>query len=518
MIYNNGYILVYKMKIEDMNEILCKYTNLKELKKEQFEIIKILLEKQDVLGLLQTGFGKSMIYIMIYLITKQNILIISPLLSLMDDQSQQLTKWNISNLCLNSNNKNKGNDINELINTKETKIIYTTPEFITTSKDILSKLNLALIVIDECHCVSAWGNDFRPEYAQLTFIKQILSNIPFLCLTATATKKISEDIFRSLNLTNVKIIRGDLYRPNLYIEVIKREKKDKFSNQLNNILLKHVNKKILIYCLRIADVDKIELLIKSFNIECYGYYASKSQKEKSDIQQKFISGEVKCVVSTIAFSLGININDIDVLINYDCPPDIESYYQQIGRAGRNGLQSYCYLFWSNQDFIIHDVFYKKNSDEEFKKYKKKCSNDIRNFINIKTCRHQYIVSYFDETFDKLFCNNCDNCLVKYEYTRDFTNEFQILMKVLMNYTTNYGSKHIIDDIYTTFKTYSYDWWYEFIQYLIFKNILEYIYSTDNYKLIKYTQLAYQLYNDNTQLNIKIDQKFNDMDKSEHKLI
>lgn len=403
------------------SKILKKYWNINNLKDKQFEVINQLLLGNDVIGLLPTGYGKSMCYIIPPLVTKKIIFIISPLLSLMEEQKNKLLNINIPCCALNSNNKNKNEDIQEIMN-DNIKIVFMSPEYlmktdaIELARTLIQYNKLGFFAIDESHCISSWGHDFRPEYRNICKLREYFPTIPILAVTATATQTVCNDIIKLLLLNNPIIVRASFDRPNLYIKIneiptipILKNKKIKENNiPIENIIIKYVNKyindKIIIYINSREETEKVsDELNKINNGCCEAYHAGLSKKLRDDIHNRFINGNIKIIISTIAFGMGIDQIVRCVLI-FGFPSSIEEYYQQIGRGGRDGLYCETVLYFDKNKF--YKLFFMiKNKNIQ----KKNNLNNIKKLIDIETCRRKYILEYFNEKCNFNKCNNCDNC-------------------------------------------------------------------------------------------------------------
>ena len=434
---------------DNMNKILNKYFGYEKLKDKQEIIIKSVLNNNDTIGILATGYGKSICYQLPYLIQKKSVIIISPLISLMEDQKMTLESLDIPVYCLNSNNSNKNKDKDNLLN-GESAIIYISPEYLFNSeKFILSLIKndmLSLIAIDESHCISTWG-EFRPEYKELGVLKKWAPNIPILALTATATPKIISDIKNILNLNNPKIVMSSFYRKNLNINILK---KDGINKDLKKIvkLIKNIDKKdkIIIYCKTKKDTDKIVLKLKEYNIKSKSYHAGKAIKSRQKIQKKFMKGKINIIVATIAFGMGIDLPNIRLVINYGVSKDMESFYQEMGRAGRDGKTSDIYMYWSNNDFNINKSFLNNIDDVEFKKRQMERILDMQKLVNSNICRMKYVTKYFGEDMDD--CGHCDNCLsVKKEIKLDITKESYYIIKLIKKLENNYGCTMLSEILY-----------------------------------------------------------------------
>jgi RecQ family ATP-dependent DNA helicase len=346
---------------------LKKYWNIEQLKDKQIEVINNLLLGNDVIGLLPTGYGKSICYLIPPLVTKKIIFIISPLISLMDDQKDKLTKMGIECSSLHSNNNNKNEEIELILNNK-IKIVYMSPEYLIKSDGLhLAKIlaednKLGFIAIDESHCVSIWGQDFRPEYNNIKKIRETIKYIPFLAVTATATDSVCNDIKINLNLNNPIIIKASFDRPNLYIKVIeytsnnKNNKKKNKNEYKTNLALQYINKypddKIIIYSNSRNDTEELSNNINILNNCSQAYHAGLTSKIRENIQNKFINGEIKVIISTIAFGMGID-QIVKCVIIYGCPSSIEEYYQQIGRGGRDGKICETIFCFDNSKYALN---------------------------------------------------------------------------------------------------------------------------------------------------------------------
>jgi RecQ family ATP-dependent DNA helicase len=471
------------------NQILKKYFGYDKLKDLQFEIINNVIEGEDVCALLPTGFGKSICYQLPFLITGKCVIVISPLIALMEDQVNQLNKLNIPVMCLSSTNKNKSEEIDEVFSGVH-KIIYTTPEYICLNSEFIERLVhediLELVAIDESHCVSNWGHNFRQDYQKLGCIRNIIGNISILALTATATNNIVNDICRTLQLDNPKLIKGNFDRPNLYISIEQRYDGNKntlnsFNDSIIPLLHKFKDQKILIYCKKKSDTDEVAEKITNKGIICKSYHAGKSSKERTQIQNDYTSDKINCITATIAFGLGINIPNIRLLIHYNCPGDLESYYQEIGRAGRDGKPSYCYMFYGTQDFFINNMFIQEYK-EPFRTYKEKEAHKMKCFVKTQTCRRKILLVHFGDEYSTN-CNNCDNCKTCILPTRDFTQEFLLLMNLVFSFSAGFGankyiqilrnsSKKIVEQFNSKYtgkgRNYSEEWWKNFIRLLLLK--------------------------------------------------
>ena len=432
-----------------MNEILKEYFGYDKLKDKQEEIIKSLLAGNDTIGVLATGYGKSICYQLPYNKKKKTVIVISPLISLMEDQKLKLEKLDIPVYCFNSNNNNKNFDKYDLLNGRSG-IIYLSPEYIMTCPEFIKELSendlISLVAIDESHCISTWS-DFRPEYKDLKLIKEWVGDIPMLALTASATPKIINDIKNVLELDNPKIVMSSFYRKNLNVNVIKKYNKDFDIKEIVELIKKlGPNDKSIIYCKTKDETDDLVVRLKNFNIKSKGYHAGKTNKYRNKVQYKFTNGNVNVIIATIAFGMGIDVPNIRLIVNYGISKDMESFYQEMGRAGRDGLKSDIYLYWSKRDFNINKSFLNSIKDNNFKKKQMGRILEMEKFVNNNGCRMKYITNYFGEKMDN--CGHCDNCLSeKIEYKNDITKECFYILKTVKKLKSNFGTTMISEIVY-----------------------------------------------------------------------
>ena len=431
-----------------MDIILKENFKYKKLKDKQEEIIKNILDSKDTIGVLATGYGKSICYQLPFLITKKTVIVISPLLSLMEDQLNKLKKLNISVYCLNSNNSNKNIDKAKILD-GHSGIVYMSPEYFLKCETFIKTLSnnnlLSLIAIDESHCISTWS-DFRPEYNKLGIIRHWIKNVPILSLTATATPRIIDDIKDTLNLKNPIIIKSSFHRKNLNINIIRKTDKNLDFNEIVNLVNKLEDDKAIIYCKTKDETDDFVLRFKEVNIKAKSYHGGISNNKRNIIQKKFTEGKVKIIIATIAFGMGVDLPNIRLVINYGISKDMESFYQEIGRAGRDGLKSDVYLYWSPGDFNINKSFLNKMKDNELKRIQMEKILEIERFVNHKGCRMSYITNYFGESIED--CNHCDYCLSNnIEVKLDITRECYYVLKTVKKLKYNYGTSMLCDILF-----------------------------------------------------------------------
>jgi Werner syndrome ATP-dependent helicase len=408
-------------KIKKILKDVYSYDNFRS---NQYEIINRVVNQEDVCAVMPTGHGKSICFQIPALYLDKPSIVVSPLISLMEDQQINLKKVGIDSCCYNStvNGIAKKMLRSEILSNKY-KIIYITPEMITKCSDLISQLQescgISLFAIDEAHCISSFGCDFRESYRELNCLKTLYPDIPILAVTATATESVIKDICKVLCLNEPNIIKSSFDRPNLSLNV--SLKSSNIVNDLLPLLKKYHDKSIIIFCITRKETESVAQLLKSeiSTIKCESYHAGMSTDDRNKIHHKFISGKINCIVATIAFGMGIDKKDVRLVIHYGCPKNIEAYYQEIGRAGRDGNASECCLFYTPRDFKLHRFLIDKMDNDKFKDSRLKLLIDIEKFITSNECRRKNILKYFGDVYDKDNCKNCDNCIRKSE--NKFTN-------------------------------------------------------------------------------------------------
>jgi len=505
------------------DNVLQKYFGYSELKLLQKKIISTILEnKKDVLAILATGYGKSICYQLPFLAMeqKQSIIVVSPLIALMEDQKNSLEERDIPVICFNSNiSVNvKEYEKKRILEYKENKIIYMTPEYLITSQEFIldlwnSKL-LAFVAIDESHCVSSWGSDFRPDYKSLKCLKEWIPEINIMALTATAPVKVRQDIISSLKMNNPVEFVSSFDRPNLYIEF--KLKTSDISYDLKPIIDSTNKETFCIIYVRTRDMtEKIAKKLIEMNINAAAYHAGLDQKTRKNIQDNFSKGSFKWMIATVAFGMGID-QDIGLVIHYGSPGDMESYYQEIGRAGRSGKEAKCILFYEKDDMVINRLLLRDIKDPSYKRFKESQIRSMEKFLKSDTCRRKIILNYFGEKNIQESCNFCDNCTKIKESTELIQESIQyptyLLLKFLVESKIYAGLGKIVSVLmgkretkikqfwtspfFGLGKLYSIDYWKCIINICIYNDLLKDETIPSGFgTILKTTQLLLNWYKD-----------------------
>ena len=395
-----------------MENLLKKYFGYETFRPLQKEIIERVLAGGDSLVLMPTGGGKSLCFQLPALILQGVAIVISPLISLMKDQVDSLVTNGISADFINSSlTPAKIAEVMDKASAGKLKIIYIAPERLNVHgfEDFLHSLCINVIAIDEAHCISQWGHDFRPDYRNLKVLRQNFPGIPIIALTATATEDVREDIVKQLSLEKHKMFISSFNRPNLSYEVM--PKKDSFSSILD-LVGEHKNSSVIIYCFSRNDTETMVEKLNRHGLKVVAYHAGLNAKTRKENQEKFIKDQVNIIVATIAFGMGIDKPDVRLVIHHSLPKSIEGYYQETGRAGRDGLPARCVLFFSYADKFKQDYFINNIKDDEEREKAQENLRRVLDYGNLYGCRRKFLLNYFNEDYQKENCGNCDKCVEK----------------------------------------------------------------------------------------------------------
>ncbi|EGC82756.1 DNA helicase RecQ [Anaerococcus prevotii] len=423
-------------------EKLKKYFGYDSFRQGQRELIENILEGRNVLGVLPTGGGKSICYQLPALMTDGVSLVISPLISLMKDQVDSLRENGINAGFINSSlDSEEYRKILSDVKTGQIKILYISPERLENEffRNFIRDIDICFVAVDEAHCISQWGHDFRPSYKLIPDLYQILGDVQILAFTATATKEVREDIINNLQLSNPFIKVTGFDRKNLYFKVAKPKNKLTY---LNSYLKDHRDESGIIYASTRKKVDDIYKNLKSRGYAIEKYHAGLSEDERKKAQDNFIYDRAKIIVATNAFGMGIDKSNVRFVIHYNMPKDMESYYQEAGRAGRDGEDATCILLYSGQDIIINKHLINLGTNYSFKQFQMGKLQTIINYVNTTRCLREYILAYFGQDADS-HCDNCSNCLSEIKKV-DKTLDSQKILSCIYRLEQRYGMTTVLD--------------------------------------------------------------------------
>lgn len=404
------------MKDIDLHAKLKEIFGFDKFKGDQEQVIRSLLEGNDTFVIMPTGAGKSLCYQLPAMILKGTAIVVSPLIALMKNQVDAV-RYTSGNDCmahfLNSSlNKQQTIEVKEDLLEGNTKLLYVAPETLSKEDTVefLKKLSISFFAIDEAHCISEWGHDFRPEYRKLRdSINAINKQVPILTLTASATPKVQQDIIRNLQMENAKTFISSFNRPNLYYEVRPKPNDEKLLHkEIVKFIKDNANKSGIIYCLTRKRVEDLAELLQLNGIKALPYHAGLPAEVRTENQDRFLQEDVDVIVATIAFGMGIDKPDVRFVIHYDIPKSLEGYYQETGRAGRDGEEGRCIAFYSEHDVEkLYKFFIDKNITEQ--EQANQLVQEMVSYAESSQCRRMNILKYFGEDYEETNCGNCDNC-------------------------------------------------------------------------------------------------------------
>lgn len=433
-----------KMSITKAQEILKNTFGFDSFRMNQQAAIECVLSKKDCVVLMPTGGGKSLCYQIPALMNEGLTLVVSPLIALMKDQVDALKNNGVEAEFLNSSQTSREQtEVFQRIKSGQTKILYVAPERLLQSGDqfidFLRNINVSLFAIDEAHCISSWGHDFRPEYIQLGKLKRYFPEIPVIALTATADKLVRKDIFERLNIKSSQLFLSSFNRPNIYYRV---EPKRNSYSQLLEYLESKRDESGIIYCLSRGGTMTLSSDLADEGFSVLPYHAGLDKATRDKNQELFLKDEVKIIIATIAFGMGIDKSNVRFVVHCDLPKNIESYYQETGRAGRDGLESEALMFFSWADVNKLQGFAEVEGNRQQTEIMLGKLKKMGEFGDLKSCRRRFLLNYFDEPLAES-CGNCDNCNKDYE-TFDGTIIAQKALSAVARTQQRMGLGYLVD--------------------------------------------------------------------------
>lgn len=511
-------------------EELKKHFGFDTFKGNQEAIMTSLLEGKDTFVLMPTGGGKSLCYQLPALLMEGTAIIISPLIALMKNQVDAMRHFSendsIAHFLNSSLNKTAIDLVKTDIVSGKTKLLYVAPESLTKEEniDFLRTVPISFYAVDEAHCISEWGHDFRPEYRRIRPIINEIGPRPVIALTATATPKVQHDIQKNLGMQNAQVFKSSFNRQNLYYEV--RPKTDNIDKDIIKYIKNNEGKSGIIYCLSRKKVEELAEMLQINGIKALAYHAGMDSNTRSDNQDAFLLENVDVIVATIAFGMGIDKPDVRFVIHYDIPKSLEGYYQETGRAGRDGGEGQCITYYANKDLMKLEKFMQGKPIAE-QEIGKQLLLETASYAESSVCRRKSLLHYFGEAYHSNNCGNCDNCLnpkIQVEAKDDLCAVIETVIALKEKFKADQVIDVMLGKETNTIKSYRHDELEVFgcssndnerrlgaiIRQAIIAGFL--VRDIENYGLIKITEKGHQFYKNPMSFKIVEDNEFNDNDE------
>ncbi len=512
-------------------EALYKYFGYEQFKGDQESIIRNVLERRNTFVIMPTGGGKSMCYQLPALMSEGTAIVISPLIALMKNQVDAIRGFNtddgVAHFLNSSLTKAEIQAVRKDIKAGKTKLLYVAPESLTKEENVkfLQEVNISFFAIDEAHCISEWGHDFRPEYRRLRPIIDEIGKVPIIALTATATEKVQGDIQKNLGMMDAALYKASFNRANLYYEI---RPKQNVLKEMIKFVKQHSGKSGVIYCLSRKKVEEVAETLTVNGIRALPYHAGLDAATRASHQDKFLMEEVDVIVATIAFGMGIDKPDVRFVIHHDIPKSLEGYYQETGRAGRDGREGRCITFYSYKDIEKLEKFMKGKPVAE-QEIGKQLLLETVGYAETSVCRRRVLLNYFGERYDQDNCGNCDNCLHPKPQI-EAQDELELLIEAILAVKEKHQAEHIVNVLMgktdQQVKTYKHDklelfgdggdqserFWTTLIRQAVLSGLLHK--DIDNYGLLKVSESGHEYLKTPTSFKIALDTSFDNTESDD----